>query len=349
MRTEIAFEFLDNLFQDAAAVDSVLELLQLVEDHDQVAPLSEAFVRGVQEDRGHVHVVAWTPDRLAIGVAAVDPDRVVELTVAPAFRHGGLAGQLIASLRDLAGVRGAIDVWAHGDLPEAQRFVAKLDSRRTRELLKMRVRCAPGSARFQELQRLVDAGRQRAGELDIEVLSYTESVERFGQELVDEQWLRVNNEAFAWHPEQGGWSLEQLEQARNTAWFDPAGVLLAWRSVAQLDADAAGSSDGAAVELPGAAEGVQCLGFHWTKIPLAERAKDAGTRAGEVYVVCVADAARGLGFGHALTALGIGHLLQQGCGSVELYVEGDNAPAIATYRKLGFDVVHTDVVYRGQL
>ena len=28
-----------------------------------------------------------------------------------------------------------------------------------------------------------------------------------------------------------------------------------------------------------------------------------------------------------------------------LYVEGDNAPAIAVYRKLGFETVETDVQY----
>ena len=43
----------------------------------------------------------------------------------------------------------------------------------------------------------------------------------------------------------------------------------------------------------------------------------------------------------------IADLIDGGAQAVDLYVEGDNAPAVATYRKLGFEVVHRDVVYRG--
>ena len=120
--------------------------------------------------------------------------------------------------------------------------------------------------------------------------------------------------------------MHHLRTEKDTGWFDPEGVLMLW-------------IDDVSPE---------CVGFHWTKIPLAERENEEGKRVGEVYVVCLADAARGkkLGTRHA-SGDEVAH--GSGSGEIELYVEGDNAPAVSTYGKLGFSVVHTDVVYRGQL
>src|SRR5690606_19010874 len=41
-----------------------------------------------------------------------------------------------------------------------------------------------------------------------------------------EGFLRVNNRAFDWHPEQGGWDEERLAATMAEDWFDPAGFLL---------------------------------------------------------------------------------------------------------------------------
>src|SRR5699024_11956344 len=60
------------------------------------------------------------------------------------------------------------------------------------------------------------------------VANYTQSVERFGKEHVDQQWLKANNEAFSWHPEQGGWDMERLHRGMEPAWVDEKDVIFFW-------------------------------------------------------------------------------------------------------------------------
>jgi mycothiol synthase len=118
--------------------------------------------------------------------------------------------------------------------------------------------------------------------------------------------LRVNAAAFAHHPEQGSMDSANLGERMAEPWFDPAGLLVA-------------------------DTGSGLLAFHWTKQHSAD--------LGEVYVVAVDPAAQGRGLGRAVTAAGLDHLARLGVGRIILYVESDNAPAIATYSRLGF--VHT--------
>jgi len=54
--------------------------------------------------------------------------------------------------------------------------------------------------------------------------------------------------------------------------------------------------------------------------------------------VAVHPDAQGRGLGGALTLAGLHHLAGRGLAEVVLYVEADNAPAVATYRRLGFEV-----------
>jgi mycothiol synthase len=136
----------------------------------------------------------------------------------------------------------------------------------------------------------------------------------------DSELLRVNNAAFAWHPEQAGWGEAEISERRGEAWFDPDGLFLAF--------------DDSTGEL---------LGFHWTKV----HAEHPGL--GEVYVVGVAPAAQGRGLGRTLTLVGIGYLARR-LGShddpaVMLYVEADNTAAVNTYQRLGFAVTNVDTAY----
>ena len=120
--------------------------------------------------------------------------------------------------------------------------------------------------------------------------------------------LRVNAAAFASHPEQGRMDAANLARRMAEPWFRAEGLLVA-------------------------DDGERLLGFHWTK-----RHDD---RHGEVYVVGVDPAAQGRGLGRVLTLAGLHHLADLGLTDVLLYVESDNAPAVAVYSRLGFS--HADV------
>ena len=123
--------------------------------------------------------------------------------------------------------------------------------------------------------------------------------------------VRVNGRAFAAHPEQGAMDRADFEQRASSDWFDPAGLFVAER-------------DG------------EVVGFHWTKVE---------DEVGEVYVVGVDPSEQGSGLGTALTARGLRHLWESGLRVVDLYVEGDNDPALAVYRRLGFTEHAKDVLY----
>lgn len=123
--------------------------------------------------------------------------------------------------------------------------------------------------------------------------------------------LAINAAAFAAHPEQGAMDRADFDRRRTQDWFDPAGLF-----VAEIDG--------------------QVVGFHWTKRERSE---------GEVYVVGVDPAAHGRGLGTILTDVGVQHLWDSGVAQVDLYVEGDNAAALALYAKLGFTEHARDTLY----
>jgi mycothiol synthase len=128
-------------------------------------------------------------------------------------------------------------------------------------------------------------------------------------------WLAVNAAAFAHHPEQGGLTQRDLKDREAEAWFDPEGFFLAYR-------------------------GAALAGFHWTKV-------HADEGLGEVYVLGVAPSEQGSGLGRALTAIGLRHLARdRHLDTAMLYVDADNAPAVAVYERLGFTVHETDLMYR---
>lgn len=131
-----------------------------------------------------------------------------------------------------------------------------------------------------------------------------------------DQLIAVNARAFAHHPEQGAMDRADFDRRTSAEWFDPAGLFIAER-------------DG------------KIIGFHWTKI----EGSPEGQRTGEVYVVGIDPDAQGGGLGTALTARGLRHMFDLGIRTVDLYVEGDNAPALKVYKNLGFQDWKKDTLY----
>jgi mycothiol synthase len=262
--------------------------------HDGVRPVGDQVLRELPHDRTR-HLVARDGDDIVgyLNLVAGESDSpaMAEAVVHPDARRRGIGSAMIATALSEGG--DGARIWAHGKLEAARATAAAMGLDVARELLQMR--------------RSVKDLPQPTIPADVRLTTYS------GPED-DEELLRVNNSAFAWHPEQGGWTEADVAERRGESWFDPDGLFLAY------DAGSGG-----------------LLGFHWTKVH--------GSTLGEVYVVGVDPAAQGRGIGATLTLVGLRHLADRGVDTVMLYVEADNSAAVKTYRRLGFDVFSADVAY----
>jgi mycothiol synthase len=289
---------------------------------DGTAPLSEQVLRQLRHPRHSaaehllaVHSTDAPPADGAragalVGYAQLDPtatapdgapDPVAELVVHPAHRRRGIGSALLSALLDRTP---AVRVWAHGALPAAAALAARAGLTAQRELWRMRRDLA---VPLPDLH-LPDGVRIRSFEVGAD----------------EAELLRVNKAAFAWHPEQGALTLDDVAEREAAPWFDPAGVLLAVDVTAPR----------------------HVLGFHWTKVHAAGTGEaDATAPVGEVYVLGVDPAAQGRRLGPALTLAGLAHLRDRGVGAVVLYVEADNTAAVRVYRDLGFERFSGDVAY----
>ncbi|MFD4367219.1 mycothiol synthase [Rhodococcus sp. NPDC058521] len=292
---------------DSVDEDRIVRIRELVSSAtaaDGTAPVSEDAVRGLTATTGVVHrvdldaagnVAGYAQKRLGHG----DHPDMSEVVVAPESRGRGIGTDLVSDALAQGG-KGA-QVWAHGDLPAAQSVARKLGLVGARELL--------------QLRRPLTAP-------DLPEVTVPEgiSLRTYEGPGDDAEILRVNAAAFSWHPEQGAMSAADFEQSRGEAWFDPAGLFLAF------------ADD----------EPQTILGFHWTKVHPAEVGSEA---IGEVYVVGISPEAQGRGLGRVLTLAGLHHLRKLQLSAVMLYVEGDNSAALHTYERLGFERFHVDLAY----
>ncbi|MCV7346696.1 mycothiol synthase [Mycolicibacterium rhodesiae] len=284
-----------------AEQEQVRAVIEAATRTDGVAPVGEQVLRELPQTRTR-HLIATDGDDvvgyLNLTAGRDDAEAMGELVVAPQARRRGIGSALLQAAGDAAG--GAVRFWAHGTLPAARAVADALDMTVVRELMQMRrtLRDIP--------EVVVPEG--------IRIRTYAGPAD-------DAELLRVNNAAFSWHPEQGGWGPSDLDERRRESWFDPAGLFLA------VDDDTG-----------------RLLGFHWTKV------HDDHPGLGEVYVVGVDPAAQGRGLGRLLTLVGIEHLARvlgpHQEPKVMLYVEADNTAAVKTYERLGFAVSNVDTAYQ---
>lgn len=295
----------------------VHELVTAATRFDGVAPVGEQVLRELGHERTEHLLVTGSVPGAIVGYLNLSLPRdgeaaMAELVVHPEARRRGVGAALASAA--LSKTAGSNQFWAHGTLESARATVSALGLVPVRELVQMhRSLRGIGEPEIPDGVRI----RSYAGASD------------------DAELLRVNNAAFAEHPEQGGWTPAQLVERRSEPWFDPEGLFLAF------DDSAGGQSD-------------RLLGFHWTKVHPDHAA------LGEVYVVGVDPSAQGRGLGQLLTAVGVASLARRLAGSgkpdslncadeaeptVMLYVEAENVAAVRTYQRQGFTSFSVDTAY----
>jgi len=316
-------------------VRAVADLVEAATEVDGVRPLSEHVMLHLRYggDAPVRNVLIYGSEGSSIGSDGHDTDggqrlaayghldvtdevagASAEVVVHPLARHHGL-GHLLVATTIAETPDGRLRLWSHGEHPGAAALAASMGFSQSRALWQMR--------------------RSLYATLPEPKLPEGVTVRTFEPGRDDDAWVQLNALAFRDHPEQGGWDADDLHRRMREPWFDPAGFFLATRT----------AEDGSE----------RLVGFHWTKVhggPEHQAVTGPHTHdghghdlIGEVYVVGVDPAERGTGLGRALTLTGLRYLRHRGLPDAMLYVDADNAPAIALYRGLDFTRWETDVMF----
>jgi mycothiol synthase len=306
---------------DDATLAQVRALIEAATVADGVRPLNEHVMLHLRHggDADTRNLLARAADGSLVGYAHLDVTDTVagpsaELVVHPAHRGQGYGRALVQAVSDAAAAdgRGPLRLWSHGAHRSAREMAARTGFHRVRSLWQMR----------RSLYAPIPDAALPAG-----VVART-----FVPGRDEQAWLDLNAMAFAEHPEQSGWTPDDLARRMAEPWFDPAGFFLAER-------------DGALV------------GFHWTKVHGGdprdqhdhlgphEHGGHGHAPIGEVYVLGVDPGARGGGIARALSVIGLCHLRSLGLAEVMLYVDEGNVGAIRLYSSLGFTHWDTDIMY----
>jgi mycothiol synthase len=233
---------------------------------------------------------------------ARDGSTVLHVVVDPAARQAGrdsaISGALIRRALSETPPGAPIHLWAMHAGPDDDELAAEHGFVPERDLLQMRVPLPLA-------RDVVTATRPLA-------------TRPFAPGRDEGLWVETNNRAFAGHPEQSAWSVEQLRERMAADWVDLDGFLVA--------DDPAGAG---------------IIGSCWTKVDRAHT-----PALGEIYVISVDPDHHGQGWGRSLTVAGLESLARRGITVGMLYTDATNESAVALYRSLGFHVDHIDRSYR---
>jgi mycothiol synthase len=309
-----------------ADVDAVRALVEAVQTADGTPPLSDHVLLHLPQggDDGVRHLLvrpsaAGDSDSGLVGYAHLDvTDEVAgasaELAVHPRRRGRGTGRALVTRLLEQA-PDDRLRLWAHGQHPAAGALATGLGF-------------TPGRVLWQLRRSLTEPLPEVRLPEGITLRTF-----RVGED--EPAWTALNNRAFADHPDQGGWGVEEVRLREQEPWFDASGFFLAERATPA---------------------GPVLVGFHWTKVhgqagAPSDRPDAAGADGhahgpiGEVYVVGVDPAEQGRGLGPALTLVGLHSLRERGLAEAMLYVDASNTAAVKVYERLGFTRHATDVCY----
>ncbi|MEY2780046.1 MAG: acetyltransferase MshD [Actinomycetota bacterium] len=285
-------------------VTEVDELLQAVERADGQRPLSDHLWIDLRQGGrpGYVGLLGWQPghDHLIAycQVSRGNDSWALDLVVHPHHRYemASIGPQLLAEainvIREAGG--GHVHWWVFEPTEIHASLAQSVGLHAGRNMLQMRV------------------------PLPLKETS-TIATTPFRSGLDDEQWLTVNNAAFADHLEQGGWTQETLDSRKQQPWFNPHGFLLH-----HVDSKLAG--------------------FCWTKVHL-----ETNPVLGEIYVIAVRPEFGGKGIGRELTIAGLNYLSRAGISTGMLHVDAENTRAVKMYRSLGFTVHHQQCAFVGDV
>jgi mycothiol synthase len=286
-----------------SASEDVPALLSAATAADGLPPISDGLLEAMgaaAPDTRMWEVRGPADELLGFGIAAQQGERgAAEAVLIPEARGRGLGGRLIEQMHgELLDAQQPTWFWSHGDHPAAAHLAERLGCSRERELLQLH------TDPLTELP--LPAPEAPAG-----------TAIRPFRPGDEDAWLRVNNAAFDWHPEQGRQTRADIDAIVASPGFSPEDVIIA-------------EHDG------------RVVGFHQLKL---HRDHPSGAVTGEVYVIGVDPRVHARGLGRALTVAGMHRLRDIGAEVIELYVESDNAPARRLYESLGFTHIIVHVSY----